>query len=58
MIIKMKNALTYCSLMLLVSVFSACELVEGIFKAGVWVGIFIVVGIIGLIVWLVGRARK
>jgi len=54
----MKNALTNSSLILLISIFSSCELVEGIFKAGVWVGILIVVAIIGLIVWLVGRGRK
>ncbi|HYJ38218.1 MAG TPA: phosphatidate cytidylyltransferase [Chitinophagaceae bacterium] len=54
----MKNALIYGSFLLLASIFSSCELVEGIFKAGVWVGILIVVAIIGLIVWLVGRGRK
>lgn len=37
---------------------TGCELVEGIFKAGVWVGVLIVVGIIALIVWIIGKARS
>jgi hypothetical protein len=37
---------------------SSCEIIGGIFKAGVWVGVLIVVAIIALIVWLVGRGRK
>jgi hypothetical protein len=37
---------------------SSCEVIGGIFKAGVWVGILIVVGIIGLIVYLISRGGK
>jgi TRAP-type C4-dicarboxylate transport system permease large subunit len=37
---------------------SSCEVIGGIFKAGVWVGVLIVVGIIGLIVYLVSRGGK
>ena len=37
---------------------SSCEAIEGIFKAGVWVGIIVVVGIIALIFWLIGRFRR
>lgn len=33
--------------------FSSCEVIGGIFKAGVWVGVLIVVAIIGLIIWLI-----
>jgi hypothetical protein len=52
-----RNALTYGSLLLLISFLSSCEVIGGIFKAGVWVGILIVVAIVGLIVWLIGRGR-
>ena len=31
---------------------TSCEVIGGIFKAGVWVGIFIVVAVIVLIFWL------
>lgn len=53
----MKNRLFLFLLATLVFL-TGCELVEGIFKAGVWVGVLIVVGIIALILYLVGKARK
>jgi hypothetical protein len=37
---------------------SGCELVGDIFKAGVWSGILIVVAIIALIIFLIGKAGK
>ena len=39
-------------------VFSSCEAIAGIFKAGVWVGIIIVVVIIALVFWLISKAGK
>lgn len=42
------------SLMLLTS----CEAVETIFKAGMWWGIILVVGVIGIILWLFSRGRN
>jgi len=38
--------------------FSSCDLVEGIFKAGMGVGIFLVILVIALIVWLISRFKK
>ena len=38
--------------------FSSCQVIEGIFKAGVWVGVTIVVVIIALIFWLISKAGK
>jgi hypothetical protein len=57
------NATKYISILLIVmtSMLSSCELVEGIFKAGMGFGIFIVVAIIGLILFLIfriGRSKK
>lgn len=37
---------------------SSCELVGGIFKAGMWTGILVVAAIIGLIIFLIGRMGK
>lgn len=37
---------------------SSCEVIGDIFKAGVWVGILIVVGIIALIFFIVGKSKK
>ncbi len=37
---------------------SSCQVVGGIFKAGVWVGIVLVVIVVVVILWLVGRGRS
>ncbi|AZA60670.1 phosphatidate cytidylyltransferase [Chryseobacterium indoltheticum] len=42
------------SLMLLTS----CEAVETIFKAGMWWGIILVVGVVALLLWLFSRGRN
>ncbi len=34
---------------------SSCELIGDIFKAGVWVGIIIVVVIIAIVLWLIRK---
>lgn len=45
--------------LLLISMFmSSCEVIGGIFKAGVGVGVFIVIAIIAVIIALVMRAGK
>ena len=35
-----------------------CEVVEGIFKAGMWTGFLIIAAIAALIVWLFTRGRS
>lgn len=51
---SMKNVLYPFLLFVLVSL-SSCELVGDIFKAGVWVGVLVVVGIIALIIFLISK---
>jgi len=41
---------------LLPTALSGCEIIGDIFKAGVWVGVLLVLGFIGIIVWLVSKA--
>jgi len=41
--------------MALVMSLESCRVVGGIFKAGIWVGILLVVLVVGVILWLVGR---
>lgn len=33
----------------------SCELIAGIFKAGVWTGILIVAVVAGLIIWIIAK---
>ncbi|MBK8710726.1 MAG: phosphatidate cytidylyltransferase [Niastella sp.] len=37
---------------------SSCQAIAGIFKAGVWVGIFIVIAILALIIYLFSRSKN
>lgn len=48
------------SIILLISIVSlaGCELAGDIFKAGVWVGAILVIGIIGLAIWMFSKARS
>ena len=36
----------------------SCQVIGDIFKAGVWVGVLLVILVVGIILWLVGKARK
>lgn len=33
----------------------SCGLIEGIFKAGVWTGVIVVVLVLALIIWLISK---
>jgi hypothetical protein len=37
---------------------SGCEIIGGIFKAGIWVGAIVVILLVVLVMWIVGKARK
>lgn len=55
----MKNQTSIAVLALLVTtLISGCEVIGGIFEAGVGVGVFIVIFIIGLIIFLITRMGK
>lgn len=56
----MKNKLTVPVLLLIILSVSltSCEIIGGIFKAGVGVGVFIVVAIIAVIALVIGRAGR
>ena len=53
-----KNAVIYSSLIMLALTLSSCEVVGGIFKAGIWTGIIVVVLVVALIIWLINRGRR
>jgi len=57
--IAMKKHITKTILLLMVlTLFSSCDLVEGIFKAGMGVGIFLVILVVGLIIWIISKVRS
>jgi hypothetical protein len=50
--------LTFLAVLFISFSFSSCAAIADIFKAGVWVGVLIVIGIIGLIIFLVSRGSN
>ena len=55
----MKNLLKKIIPLFLISfLFTSCSVIEGIFKAGMGVGIFIVVAVIAIIIWILSRFMK
>ena len=53
----LKHLITGILLIILVS-FSSCEVVEGIFKAGMWTMLLIIAAVVGLIIFIANRMRK
>jgi hypothetical protein len=53
----MKNASWFALLLLSTMILPGCEIIGDIFKAGVWVGVILVVLVLGLIVWIFSRGR-
>lgn len=45
-------------LLSMATMLSSCELVAGIYKAGFWTAIVLVVIVVVLILWLIGRAKR
>jgi hypothetical protein len=56
---KKLNSGMFLSLLVSLSIlFSSCEAIAGIFKAGVWFGVLGVIIVVVIIFWLIGKARK
>ncbi|MCW3465868.1 phosphatidate cytidylyltransferase [Chitinophaga nivalis] len=53
----MKQPIYFLLALLMVSM-SSCEVIGGIFKAGVWTGIIAVAVVLGLIVFLITRGTR
>ena len=51
-------ALRVYAILLLAATSAGCELAQGIFKAGMWVGVLMVVAVIGLVLFLVTRLKS
>ncbi|WP_197082379.1 hypothetical protein [Pedobacter sp. BMA] len=51
----MKRVLPLALIAFLCTTLSSCELIGGIFKAGVWSGIIIVVVVVALLIWILAK---
>ncbi len=51
----MKRYIPLAFIALLTTTLTSCEVVGGIFKAGVWSGVIIVVIVLALIIWLISK---
>lgn len=54
----MKRISQVLFLSLTLVLFNSCGVIEGIFKAGVWVGILFVVAIIAVVIWIISKFFK
>lgn len=54
----MKRIANLGILVLVLSMLTGCEAIADIFKAGMGFGIFIVIAIIVLVIWIISRFRK
>jgi hypothetical protein len=53
----MNQAVAFALLVISTTMLIGCELVGDIFEAGVWVGVILVILVVGLAVWLFSRGR-
>jgi len=54
----MKNLITLVTLLFFSLNFSGCEFIGDIFKAGIWVGVILIIGIVAVILFLVKMFSK
>ncbi len=55
---RIKNSTYSVLLLVILSTLSSCDLITGIFKGGVYVGVILVLVVVGLIIWLISSMRK
>jgi cytosine/uracil/thiamine/allantoin permease len=55
---KRSSFLTLLAVAVVIILLPGCQAIGDIFKAGMWTGVFVVVIVIGLIVYLISRAGK
>lgn len=53
----MKKGITSVIILLVVTLFSSCSAIAGIFKAGAVVGVIAVVVVIAIIIWIISLFR-
>lgn len=51
----MKKYTSLAFIALLATTLTSCELIEGIFKAGFWSAIIVIVIVLALIIWIISK---
>lgn len=51
----MSRIICCCALLLCMISLQSCEVIAGIFKAGVWTGVLAVVVVVALLIWVIAR---
>ncbi len=54
----MKKLNVFLLLLAAVPILSSCEAIGTIFKAGMWWAFFLVILVVGLILWIIRKAKK
>lgn len=52
------NYISRFAALLLLTSLSSCDFIAGVFKGGVYVGVFLVIVVIAIILWLISRVRR
>ena len=55
---KRNRNLVLAFLLAITATMSSCEVIGDIFKAGVWVGVLLVVVVLAIIFWIISKAKK
>ncbi|TAH03671.1 MAG: phosphatidate cytidylyltransferase [Sphingobacteriales bacterium] len=50
--------IVFTSLAFSIMLLSSCQIIEGIFKTGLYTGVFIVVLVIGLVIYIISKFRN
>jgi len=53
-----KNSLIALLLLSATTTLAGCEMVGEVFKAGMWIGVIVVVAVIALVLWLLRKMRR
>lgn len=53
-----RNSIIIALVVVIISTLSGCQAIADIFKAGFWTAIIVVVVVVGIILWLVGKAKR
>lgn len=53
-----KNVIHITAWVVACQIVTGCSVIEGIFKAGVWSGVLLIVAIIAIIIFVIAKATK